>query len=382
MQLPYQSFEKVTKKDWIARIEQDLKDGRKYKDLISVLESDLLIEPAIHLEDRPSTLYERFHKLWKNLPEKSPEYVAFFPQPPNSSLIEQAKQWEMHHYCVDYRLQRKTYLALTSLSSMQTHYYEDPLSLSLYQGIPPQNLAYQHTIAIFADLWAELQLTSAQQLAFTLAVIRYYQQQQWLPNQLNIFIALRRNFLVEIAKVRTLRLLIKTLFPRYPVILWVRNALSDVSRQHAHLNLVRTTIAMLAGVLAGADGLIPLPYSLQIQPDNPDAYRYAYNILHLLHYESHLTRLKDALQGAYAIEQLCTQLYRKAQEYLRGLPPEPLVMQEKLQRFLQEQTTTQQRPYIGVNRYPVEEATTYPPYFYYPSRYHAAVPAAVLAELY
>ena len=164
--------------------------------------------------------------------------------------------------------------------------------------------------------------------------------------------------LVEIAKFRAARRLAQTVaqaleLPTSPVLHLYQDSRWH-TRQDPHNNLLRTSLAMLAGFLGGAASLQPLPLD-----DSPEAARWAANVVHLLRLESGLGGHADPLRGSGLIEELTEQLAQKAWAEVQRIEAAGGLSR---QTDLQQRATAQRGAFekllaedaqglVGVNRY-------------------------------
>ncbi|MBV6657056.1 MAG: methylmalonyl-CoA mutase [Devosiaceae bacterium] len=71
-----------------------------------------------------------------------------------------------------------------------------------------------------------------------------------------------------------------------------------LTRKDAHVNMLRTTTAVLAGAVGGADIITALPFSQRLGYPNAFARRVARNTQHILDAESHLAQVDDPAAGS------------------------------------------------------------------------------------
>ncbi len=130
----------------------------------------------------------------------------------------------------------------------------------------------------------------------------------------HIGINISENYFMELAKVRSLRILTTKIIETYQAKHDI-NILSITQQQNlTHIdeynNLLRLTTEAMSGILGGTDGICILPYQFDENCNFPA--QISRNISHLLRFESHLDKVTDAGKGSYYIENITTQLTEKA----------------------------------------------------------------------
>jgi methylmalonyl-CoA mutase N-terminal domain/subunit len=175
--------------------------------------------------------------------------------------------------------------------------------------------------------------TAAQEIAFTLSnAIAYVRAAQarglsvddFMP-RLSFFFSSDRHFLEEIAKFRAARRLWaiiarETLGAKSPRSLQLRfhtqTAGSSLAAQQPELNVVRTTLEALAGVLGGTQSLHTNSLDEALGLPTPESARLALRTQQIIAEESGVPSTVDPLGGSYAIEALTDRLQGEAQEYI------------------------------------------------------------------
>lgn len=179
----------------------------------------------------------------------------------------------------------------------------------------------QNVVGIDTALYQNAGANIVQQLAYGLAHANEYLNQlansvQPLKTQFTFKIALGGNYFFEIAKLRALRVLWKSLTREYGIEVGCHIMASPSKRNKTiydyNTNMLRTTMESMAAVLGGADFVCNLPYDFIYHKDNEFGERIARNQLLLLKNESHLDKVSNAAEGSYYIEKLSLQLAEKA----------------------------------------------------------------------
>ena len=190
-----------------------------------------------------------------------------------------------------------------------------------------------NTISISGYHIREAGSTAAQELAFTLADGICYVQaavdvgldvDKFAP-RLSFFFNSHNNLLEEIAKFRAARRLWarimrdrfgakkeRSLMLRFHT----QTAGSTLTAQQPEVNVVRTTIQALAAVLGGTQSLHTNSMDEALGLPTEDAARVALRTQQVIANESGVADTVDPLAGSYAIEELTTQLERRAMDYI------------------------------------------------------------------
>lgn len=177
-------------------------------------------------------------------------------------------------------------------------------------------------IAIDTSLYQNAGANIVQQLAYGLAhaneYLNHFDQnaQEAKEKQLVFKVAVGPNYFFEIAKIKALRWLWKTLASKYALtkdchILAIPSKRNKTLYDY-NVNMLRTASECMAAVLGGANTVCNLPYDALYHKDNEFGDRIARNQLLLLKEESYFDEAIKASEGAYYIESLTHQLAQKA----------------------------------------------------------------------
>ena len=245
-----------------------------------------------------------------------------------------------------------------------------------------------NTISISGYHIREAGSTAAQELAFTLADgIAYVQAaidvrlevDKFAP-RLSFFFNAHNNLLEEVAKFRAARRLwARTMRDRFgakdPRSLMLRfhtqTAGSTLTAQQPEVNVVRTTIQALAAVLGGTQSLHTNSMDEALSLPTEDAARIALRTQQVIANESGVADVVDPLGGSYAIEQLTTELERKAVDYIAKIDAmggmlraiETGYVQNEIQDAAfeyQRAVETQDAIVVGVNKFEIGEEKPIP----------------------
>ncbi|MCL6265392.1 methylmalonyl-CoA mutase subunit beta [Flagellimonas myxillae] len=136
-------------------------------------------------------------------------------------------------------------------------------------------------------------------------------------------VAVGGNYFFEIAKLRALRWLWKSIAPAYGLesdchILALPSKRNKTLYDY-NVNLLRTTSECMSAILGGADTLCNLPYDAIYHKDNKFADRIARNQAVLLKEESYFEHGDKVAEGNYYIESLTQQLAEKSLDLFKQI---------------------------------------------------------------
>src|SRR5882762_8793091 len=193
-----------------------------------------------------------------------------------------------------------------------------------------------NTISISGYHIREAGSTAVQEVAFTLAdAIAYVEAaisaglsvDDFAP-RISFFFNAHNNLLEEIAKFRAARRLWARIMrdrfhARDPRSLMMRfhtqTAGSTLTAQQPEVNVVRTTIQALAAVLGGTQSLHTNAMDEALALPTEDAARVALRTQQVIAHESGIADTVDPLAGAYAIEELTTEIEQRVVDYLNKI---------------------------------------------------------------
>jgi methylmalonyl-CoA mutase N-terminal domain/subunit len=239
-----------------------------------------------------------------------------------------------------------------------------------------------HPISVSGYHIREAGSTAAQELAFTLAdgftyvewaIERGLDVDEFAP-RLSFFFNAHLDFFEEIAKYRAARRIWATLMrdkygaknPRSWLMRFhTQTAGVSLTAQQPEVNVVRTAIEALAGVLGGTQSMHTNSWDEALALPTEDAVRIALRTQQVIAHESGVVNTIDPLGGSYYVEHLTGELERQAYEYfdrierLGGVVPaikENFFQSEIADAAFRYQREVElgERVIVGVNRYQSE----------------------------
>jgi methylmalonyl-CoA mutase, N-terminal domain len=236
-----------------------------------------------------------------------------------------------------------------------------------------------HPISISGYHIREAGSTAAQELAFTLAdgftyvewaLERGLEIDDFAP-RLSFFFNAHLDFFEEIAKYRAARRIWARLMrekygakdPRSWLMRFhTQTAGVSLTAQQPEVNIVRTAIEALAGVLGGTQSLHTNSYDEALALPTEDAVRIALRTQQVIAHETGVVNTIDPLGGSYYLEHLTDELERQAYDYFDRIEALGGVVAAIKENFFQaeiadaafqyqREVEAEERVIVGVNRY-------------------------------
>ncbi len=242
-----------------------------------------------------------------------------------------------------------------------------------------------NTISISGYHIREAGSTAAQELAFTLAdgfsyvehAVQAGMDVDDFAPRLSFFFNSHLDFFEEIAKLRAARRIwARTMRDKYKAKnprSWlcrfhVQTAGCSLTAQQPELNIVRTALEALAGVLGGCQSLHTNSMDEALALPSEKAVEIALRTQQIIAYESGIPHVIDPLGGSYFVEKLTNDLEAQAEEYFRKIEEIGGVVKAIEQGFLQREITRaayeyqmalskKRKVHVGVNEYANENET-------------------------
>jgi methylmalonyl-CoA mutase, N-terminal domain len=251
-----------------------------------------------------------------------------------------------------------------------------------------ENMPRWHPISISGYHIREAGSTAQQELAFTLkdgftyveeAIARGLDVDQFAP-RLSFFFNAHIDFFEEIAKYRAARRIwareMKDTYgatdPRSMMMRFhTQTAGVSLTAQQPLVNLVRTTLEALAGVLGGTQSLHTNSYDEALALPTEEAVRLALRTQQVIAHESGVPNTVDPLGGSYFVETLTDEMERAAYEYFARIDELGGMVEAIKQSFpqreiadasfrYQQEVRDRKRIVVGVNEYQLEDEDQIP----------------------
>ena len=181
-----------------------------------------------------------------------------------------------------------------------------------------------HIISVDTSIYQNAGATITQQLAYAIAHTNEYFnnfKNATLP-QIQFITSTGGNYFFEIAKIRALKLLFKTITEAYNTNNTNCTILSYPSYRNKtiydyNVNLLRSTTECMSAILGGSNTICNLPYDHIYHNSNEFGNRIARNQLLVLKHESAFANVNNPSDGAYYVENITQQLAENALEIFK-----------------------------------------------------------------
>ncbi|WP_248722279.1 methylmalonyl-CoA mutase subunit beta [Seonamhaeicola sp. ML3] len=226
------------------------------------------------------------------------------------------------------------------------------------------------TFSINASLYQNAGANMVQQLAYALTHANEYlnalEKENINLKRVVFNVAIGSNYFFEIAKLRALRLLWKTLASEYNTNLNCHIFSTPTKRNKTiydhNTNLVRTTTECMSAILGGADTINNVPFDLIYRKPNAFSERTSRNQLLILKHESYFNKVNNPSDGSYYIESLTNQIAEKALTLFKDIEANDGFLKQlkvgTIQRKIkdsaekeQTQFNTSEKTLVGTNKY-------------------------------
>jgi methylmalonyl-CoA mutase len=179
-------------------------------------------------------------------------------------------------------------------------------------------------------------------------------------------VSIGSNHFFEIAKLRALRLLWKTLVSKYSMNTDCHIIATPTKRNKTlydhNINMLRTTTEYMSAILGGADTVCSMPYDAFYHKSNAFGERISRNQLLILKHESHFDKVNNPADGTYYIEHLTLQLAEKSLELFKDIESNGGFLKQlkegTIQRKIKESASKEQKQFdsgeeilVGTNKY-------------------------------
>ncbi|WP_223551705.1 methylmalonyl-CoA mutase subunit beta [Aestuariivivens sp. NBU2969] len=406
----FEDFKDVSAKQWKQKIQFDLKGADYNNTLVWNTYEDIAVKPFYHAEDfkEPLQISKTKATQWKicqaifvsnaekantkaiDAIECGSNSIKFVLPHANISLKNLLKSIDLNKTSLHFELQFVSDDFISKLSSL------DSKSIFVHTDIIG-NLAKSgnwfntlngdfkqfedilkstKSFTVNTSLYQNAGATMVQQLAYSMAHANEYlnyldnsviagQTKQSL--QLTFNVSIGTNYFFEIAKLRALRLLWKTLASEYQVNTDCHILATPTKRNKTlydyNTNMLRTTTECMSAILGGANTICNLPYDAIYHKSNAFGERIARNQLLILKHESYFNKVNNPCDGTYYIETLTQQLAEKALKLFKDIETNGGFLKQlkngTIQRKIKESAQKEQTAFnngdeilLGTNKYP------------------------------
>ena len=225
------------------------------------------------------------------------------------------------------------------------------------------------TISVDLSLYQNAGATIIQQLGYAIAHTNEYLNHLENKESLQVIfnVSVGTNYFFEIAKLRALRILWKTLASEYKITTDCHIFAFPTKRNKTlydyNTNLLRTTTECMSAILGGANTINNVAYDAIYHKSNEFGNRISRNQLLILKHESYFDKVNNPADGTYYIENLTQQLAEKALNLFKDIERNGGFLKQLkegiIQRKIKDSAETEQNQFnngeeilLGTNKHP------------------------------
>lgn len=187
-------------------------------------------------------------------------------------------------------------------------YYDQSTDFEILKSIPRGGNVLSVDVSLYQNAGANMM----QQLAYAMAHANEYFVQGLVHTTVTFKISVGTNYFFEIAKIRALRLLYKTLAKEYDKPQECYITAGPTKRNKTiydyNSNMLRTTTESMSAILGGTNTIMSMAYDTVYRNTNEFSECIARNQLLILKEESHFSKVSNPADGSYYIETLTQEL--------------------------------------------------------------------------
>lgn len=361
--LSFQEFPALSKEDWLTQISKELK-GAELSSMDSRPEPDILLKPAYTSVDlpetqpipaRPQSHIDLIEVVEVSNGKESNKYLLELLNKGCSGLLlflqkgvvlkDLLEGVYIEHIAIHYVSDGEAVQVAGQLAAVISERGLDPKevrgsinadpienlartgkwfrdeasdfdSLSQIIKIGPGNL---RTLCVNANIYHNAGARTTTELGTALAHAHEYIARFGVESASSVWmnLAIGRNYLLQIAKFRAMRLLWARMISSYtsetiPLHIYAETGWRNKTIYDPNVNMLRTTTEGMSAMLGGIDEICINPFDMTFRTPTPLAQRIARNQALVMQYESFAAKVNDPAAGSYAIENLTHQLCEKA----------------------------------------------------------------------
>lgn len=257
-----------------------------------------------------------------------------------------------------------------NLAKTGNWYYNLNKDHEILESIVLNSASLQSILSIDVSLYQNAGANMVQQLAYGLAHANEYLNHfgKKVVNQINFNVSIGTNYFFEIAKLRALQLLWKTLASEYSENVSTCHIYATPTKRNKTIydyntNMLRTTTECMSAILGGAHTISNLPYDSVYHKDNEFGERISRNQLLILKHESYFNKVNNPADGSYYIENLTHQMAEKSLALFKNIEANGGFLKQLkegiIQRKIKESAIKEQKLFnnneeilLGTNKHP------------------------------
>ena len=183
-----------------------------------------------------------------------------------------------------------------------------------------------NSICVNASLYQNAGASIIQELAYALAHTNEYIELfgKSIAPKIHYTFSIGSNYFFEIAKLRAFRLLVDALLTEHgvkstPIHIFTKPSLRNKTIYDYNVNMLRTTTECMSAILGGSDTISNISYDAIYHKSNEFGERISRNQLLILKAESYFDAVSNPTDGSYYIENLTSELAKKALEVFKEI---------------------------------------------------------------
>ena len=353
----FKQFKSVSSKEWKQKIQVDLKGADYNETLIWKTNEGIDVKPFYHADEfdsLPNVLGTRVstfkicqtifvsdviksNKKAIDSIKRGAESIQFIIPNDNVDLEQLLKNIDLTSIPIHFQLQFLSASFIEDIIKLNTNseihlnidiignltrngnwFLNNKEDHIILENIIEKANSIKSTLSVDANLYQNAGANIVQQLAYSLAHVNEYLNHfgDKIKNQICFNVSVGTNYFFEIAKLRALRILWRTLANEYNInpecIIFVSPSKRNKTIYDYNTNMLRTTTECMSAIIGGADTISNLPYDSIFHKTNEFGDRISRNQLLILKNESYLSKVDNPADGAYYIESLTSQISEKA----------------------------------------------------------------------
>jgi len=300
----FSSFEKISKKRWLEKINIDLKEDDYNTKLVSKIE-DIEIDPIYHADDKITT-----HNI--NYPSDWEPYQLIDgknAKKANKRALEALKN-DVSGLCISNPNNLNLLLKNISIEHIRIDFtnYSKSFPLEWHEFIKKKKVkgAFHGITSIYTENYLDTihtEGTAREQ------VIDALHKGLNANNNVQFHFKISSNYFLEIAKLKAFRILWKNQTGKDAYIFASSHNINK-NKKFAFNNIIKSTTECMAAIFGGANAIMIHSYNSTFESSTKFSERISRNQQTILRKESYLNKVEDPTKGSYYVDYLIKQLLK------------------------------------------------------------------------
>ncbi len=397
--LDFKDFKKISTPEWKLKIQADLK-GKEYDTLITKTAEQIDIRPFYHYDEYKSfenlpvdtfTIVQEIHLanekvantiIKKALTGGAEKIIINSSKAFDISSLTKRLDFSKLIFRLDFldpaffiklyhKTKGKSSIRLNPIGHLirtGNWYYNSKKDFELLKEIQMEVSADFRFIEVSSAHFLEAGANINQQLAYALSQAVEYLEglNKEAARQMVFHFAIGNHYFFEIAKLKVFRYLWKLIQGEYqmnvPAYISVIPGLRNKSLLDPSVNILRTTMESMSGILGGTDEIANRPYDQFFKKSNAFSERIARNQLIILKEEAGFEKAINSMEGSYFLEHISREMAEKSLSIFKIIEDSggflSQLMKGKIQEKVAESAHKEQEKFdagklvlVGVNKY-------------------------------